>query len=125
MNRPGSVWVGKLETPTMGSVEQVGDHEVGARGAHVDGDDAALARVDVEELGLAAARGLALGAFEEDALGDEVVDDEADGAAAGAHEAGEVGAGDGLPGADEVEEDLAVDLAGGAAAGDANRARAG
>ena len=33
----------------------------------------------------------------------------------------EVGAGDGLPGADEVEEDLAVDLPGRAAAGDADR----
>jgi hypothetical protein len=52
-------------------------------------------------------------------VGDEVVDDARDRAAAHAHHAGQVGAGNGLMCADQVQHNAAVDLARGTPRGDA------
>ena len=60
-------------------------------------------RIDVEERGLAAAHGIAGRALDDGAVFEQVVDDQADGAAADAHGAGQVGARERLAGADEVQ----------------------
>ena len=87
-------------------------------GADVGGDDRAAARIDVEERRLPAAHRLAGGAFEDELLLQQVVDDEGHGAAADAHGPREVGARNRLMGPDEIEDDLAVDFAAGAASRD-------
>jgi hypothetical protein len=69
---------------------EVGHHHVGPTGPYVDRDHASIARVDVEELRLAAPPGVALGAFEDQALGEQLVDQQAHRAAAHLHDAGEI-----------------------------------
>jgi hypothetical protein len=70
---------------------------------------------DVEERRAAPPHGLAGGAFGQEVSLEQVVDDEGDGGAADAHGAREIGTGDGLVGANQVQDDAAVDLAAGAA----------
>ena len=98
---------------------QVGDEDVSARGANVDADDAAFARVDVKKSRAAAtADGFAECAFEDERLAEEFADEEAGDAAADVHEAGEVRARDWLMSTNEVQRDLTINLARGAAPGD-------
>ena len=103
--------------------EQISGHQIGLTRTHIDGDDRAAPRIDVEKRGLAAADGLARGPFDDEATLEQIADEETDAAAAHSHGAGEVGARDRLVGADEIQHDLAVDLARGALGGDlkANR----
>ena len=117
---PGIGRRGKARDADDGLGQEIRHHQEGPGRPDVDGDDAAFPGIDVEELRLAAAGGFPLRPLEQDAVGDEVVDDEADGAAAGVHEPRQVGARDGLRGADQVEQDLSVDFAGRSAMGDAN-----
>ena len=98
--------------------DEVGHHRVGAQHADVDGDHAALARVDVEELRPPAAQGLAGRALEDEALPDQLVHQQADGAPTGAHEPREVGPGDRLVRPHQAERDPPIDLAGRPARGD-------
>ena len=98
--------------------EQVGHHHERARRPDVDGDDASLARIDVEKRRLAAALRFARGALEHGAVRDQLIDQQADGAAADPHQPREVGARDRLVDADEIQGDPAVDLARGAAGGE-------
>ena len=100
--------------------DEVGHHDEGAGRPDVDGDDAALARVDVEEGRLAPALGLAGGALEHRAFPNQRAHQQADGAAPRAHEAREVGARDRLVGPNQVQRDAAVDRARGAPGGDAH-----
>ena len=86
--------------------------------ADVGRDDGAAARVDVEERRLAAADRLAGRPFENELAGQQLVDDQRDRGPAHAHRPGEIGARDRLPGADQVQDDAAVDLAAGASGGD-------
>ena len=102
----------------QGVAEDIGQHEEGLSGADVGGDDGAATGIDVEERGLASADGFAGGALEEEAVAEEVGDDEGDGAAPDAHDAGEVSPRHGLMGADEIQDDGAIDLSGGTAGGD-------
>ena len=88
----------------------VGQGDGGLRGTDVDADDDAVV-VEAQEGGPAAARQASGGSFEDPVAFDQVFDDEGDGAALQAGNAGEVGAGDGLLRADEVEHDAAVDVA--------------
>jgi len=64
----------------------------------------------MEEGGTAAAGQAAGGAFDDPRLVDQLFDDRRNSAALQAAEAGEIGAGDGLAGANEVEDDAAVDV---------------
>src|SRR5206468_2331503 len=63
------------------------------------------------------ARGFAGGAFDDLAVGEQLLDEQADRAAAHFHPARQVGARDWLMAADERQRDLTVDLPGGAARG--------
>ena len=103
--------------------DEVGQHQQRLADADVDRDHGPAMRVDVEEGRLAAAHGIAGRALDEGAALEQLVDDEADLAAADAHRAGEVGAGEGLPGAHQIEDDGAVDLARGAPRGDSKAGR--
>ena len=103
--------------------QQVGQHEEGLADADVGGHDGAAPGVDVEKRRLAAAVGLAGGALDDELALQQVVDDEGDGAAGDAHDAGEVGAGDGLVRAHQVQGDAVVDVAAGAARGDLESGR--
>jgi hypothetical protein len=120
---PGIAVGGEARYPDQRLAHDVRDHQEGAGRAHVDRDHAAPARVQVEELRLAPAGRLSLGSLEHEAVANEVVHEHGHGAARRAHEAREVGSRDGLPGPDQVEGDLPVDLAGRAAAGQAERDR--
>ena len=88
----------------------VGQGDGGLHWADVDADDDALV-IEAQKGRAAAAREASGGAFEHPVLFDQLFDDEGNGAALQAGDAGEVGAGDGVPGADEVEDDAAVDVA--------------
>ena len=99
--------------------EQVGQHHEGFAGADVGGDDGPAPRVDVEKRRLAAAHGFAGRALEDQAVAQQVVDDQRDRAAAHIHRARQVGARDRLSRANQVQHDAAIDLARGAAGGDA------
>ena len=101
------------------AADQVGHHDERARRPDVDRHHAALARIDVEKGRLAAALRLAGGPFEDGAVADQLVDEQADRAAAGPHQPRQVGARNRLMGADQVQRDPAVDLPGGGAGGDA------
>ena len=103
---------GEVAHPQQGVAEHVRDHDRRAVRVDVDGEREAPARLDVEVPGLPPALALALGAFEDEAGTHQLVDEQADRAPAQAHGARKVGAGDGLADPDEVEGDLAVDLAG-------------
>src|SRR5205085_4439166 len=95
---------------------QVSDEDVSARGANVDADDAALAGVDVEKSRAAAtADGFTEGAFEDERLVEQLADEETGNTAAHVHQAGEIGAGDWLMSANQVERNLPVDFAAGTA----------
>ena len=100
--------------------DQVGDHDEGPGRPDVDGDDAALPRVDIEKGRLAPALGLAGGALEHGAFPNQRAHQRAHGAAPDAHQPREVGAGDGLVGPDEVQRDPAVDRPSGAPGGNAH-----
>ena len=63
------------------------------------------------KVGPTAAREAPGGAFEHPVAFDQVLDDQRDGAALKAGEAGEIGARDRLLGADQIENRLAVDIA--------------
>ena len=98
---------------------QIRNQDVGARGANVDADDATLARVDVQESGTApASDGFADSAFEDQRLAEQLADEQACDAAADVHQAGQVGAGDRLMGANEIQSNLPVDFAAGPTPGD-------
>ena len=107
--------VGNSVTAASGLSEQVGRDDRGAGGADVDRQRAALPRLDVEVPGLAAAAAFPLRAFEDQSRAQQVVHQEADGAGGQSHQPGQVGARDRLLLADQIQRDLAVDLAGGAA----------
>ena len=77
-----------------------------------------LPGIDVEHRRLAAACNFTGGALDDVAAGEELLDQQTDGAAAHVHAAGEVGAGDRLVAADEGERDLTVDVPRGAPGGD-------
>ena len=64
-----------------------------------------------QKRGTAAARQASQWAFEHPALLNQLLDDQRDGAALQARGAGQVGARNRLPGADQVEHDPAVDIA--------------
>ncbi len=98
--------------------DEVGHHEIGAASPYVDSHRAAGAGFDEEELRFPPARRLAGGPFEDDSLFDELVDEKAHGSAAHVHGAGKLGTGDGAR-PDEIEDDLAVDLSGRSAGGNA------
>src|SRR5262249_4310308 len=98
---------------------QIGDEDVSARGANIDADHAALARVDVEKSWSAAtADGFTERAFEDQRLAEQFAHEEAGDAAADVHESGEVRARDWLMSTNEVQRDLTINLARGAAPGD-------
>ena len=115
----GSRTVGKRNRAGHRRAEQIGQHHERLAGANVGRHHGAAAGIDVEEGRLAAADGFAGRAFEDQPFAQQVVDDQGDRAAAHVHGAREVGARDRLPRAHQVERDAAVDLAGGAASGDA------
>jgi hypothetical protein len=102
---------------------QVGQHDEGLGGPDIGRHDRAPAGVDVQEGGLAPANRLARGPFEHEFPGNQVVDKEGDRRAAHAHRAGEVGARDRLMRPDQVQDDLAVDLAASPALGHAEPRR--
>ena len=116
--RRGSRAVGMRDDVRSRPAHRIGQHQERAAGADVDGDARSLAGVDVEQRRLASARGLAGGPFDDVALVEQLLDEEADGAAAHLHAAGQVGARDRLMAADQRERDLPVDLARGAAGRD-------
>ena len=93
-----------------GAIE-VGEHDVGVAEANVDGDDEAVVRADVEHHRLAAARRVDGRALVDRAVHQQLTDERRHHPATHAHPAREVGARDRLVLADEVEDDLAVDLA--------------
>ena len=87
----------------------IGQRHRGLNGAQIDPDDDPLL-VQPEEGGTAAPRQPAGGAFQDPVLLDELFDNQRDGAALQTRNAGQVGARDGLAGADEVQHDAPVDV---------------
>jgi hypothetical protein len=94
---------------------RVREHEEGAGRPDIDGHARSAPRVDVEHCRPPAARGFAGGAFDDLAVVEQLLNEQADRAAAHFHSARQVGARDGLMAADERQRDLTVDLPGGAA----------
>ena len=88
---------------------EVGDGQRGLRGVDVECEDGARG-VEAEIGGSASAGELAGAAFDDPAVGDELLDDDGDGGARQAAEAREVGAGDVFVAANEIEEEVAVDF---------------
>jgi hypothetical protein len=80
-------------------------------------------RDSTEKGGLAASNGFAGRSFEDELLFEEFVDDDADRPATNAHRTCEVSARNRLAGADEIQRDLAVDVARRALRGDTESAR--
>jgi hypothetical protein len=109
---------GKSEDAAQRPPEQVREHVVGLAGANVHGHHRPPARIDIEKGRLPPALALAGRAFDDQPGAEEVVDDQADAAAAHAHRAGEVGARNRLVRAHEIQHDLPVDLARRALRGD-------
>jgi hypothetical protein len=103
----------KRDDPVSGLPEQVGQDQERFAGADVGGDDGAPPGVDVEERRLAPPFGLA-GGLEDLLSSQQIVDDQADGAAH-AYGARQVGARDGLVRAHQVQHDAVADVAAGAA----------
>ncbi len=89
----------------------IGEHQERAARPNVHRHAGSLAGVDVEERRPAPARDLAGRAFDDVPLLEQLLHEEADGAAAHFHAARQVGAGDRLVAADQSEGDLAVDVA--------------
>ena len=114
---------GKSADAAQRLAQQVRRHQIGLAGANVDGDDGSASRIDVEEGRFAAAKRLAGRAFDDETALEQIADEEADAAASDAHGASEVGAGNRLVRAHEIQDDLAIDLARRALGGDlkANR----
>ena len=94
-----------------GAAHRIGQHQERAAGADVDGDTRPLARVDVEQRRLPSAGGLADGPFDDVAIVEELLHEQADRAGPHAHAPRQVGARDRLMAADQREGDLPVDLA--------------
>src|SRR5689334_24002072 len=91
---------------------EIGDREGGAGGADVDADDADALLVQVQEARPAPARGAADGAFGDPALANQLLGDRGDGAGLQPGMARQIGPGDRLVPAYQVEHDPAVDVAG-------------
>jgi hypothetical protein len=90
--------------------EQVSQHQVGLAGTNVYGDNRSPPRLDIEKRRFAPANRLTRGALEHQLLREELVDNDAYGTATDAHGAGEVGPGNRLMRADEIQGDAAVDV---------------
>src|SRR5206468_6709662 len=73
--------------------------------------------VEPQEGRAAAAREASGGTFDDPALVDKLLDDERNGAPLQSGEAREIGSGNGLPAADQAEQDYAIDVAGDVARG--------
>ncbi len=103
---------GKARHTSDGLAEEIREHEVRLARANVHCDDNAAPGFDIQEGRLATAHGLARGSFEDELLFEQFVDDDADGAAANTHGACEVGTGNRLMRAHEIQRDPAIDVAG-------------
>jgi hypothetical protein len=117
LRQQGHVFVG-LKTTDDAELfaHQIGHEDVSARRADVDADNAALPRVDVKKSRTtSAADCFANGALQNQRLGQQFADQQTRDSAPDVHQSREVGAGDWLVLANQVESDLAVDLAGGTA----------
>ena len=88
---------------------EIGDSNGGLRRMDVECDDGTLI-VELDECGTAATGKSASGALQYPMVSDKLFDDERDGAALETGEPREIGPGDGRAGANEIEEQVPVDL---------------
>src|SRR6202034_4653069 len=98
---------------------EIDDGDDGLAGMNVDRDGNEIL-IEADEGGAAAARRRGDGALADPVLANELLDYLRDGTALQAGAAREIGARDGLAGADEFEDDVAIDVSRGFAGGELN-----